>query len=183
MKTAPWPQLFRYEQKLTALAGADPSLTLLGTVGAPALLLAESARQDSWSGRLVLERVSLVRRVDQWSCRDLSEVALVGENGMWRAEDTTSHEAIFPPQPDAFAVVFISKHDFEQLQTFKNRQAAGPIFEFARRFFKTLPEASVPKEHPLRPGDQAALKDFEADLQQWIIHHRERWRRQQSGHG
>lgn len=136
MKTEPQPQLFRHDQPLTAIAPSDPSLTLLAKDNSYTLLLAEGARQDSCSGALFLETASLIRLAGEWSCRELPEVALVQRDDLWLAEDTRNGETIAANRGDSFRVVFISREDYERLQTFKDERAVERIFEFARRFFK-----------------------------------------------
>lgn len=96
MKTELRPRLFRYDQKLTAISIADPALTVLSEGRSYALLVAQSVREDSGSGRLLLETVSVIPYGVRWSCREIAEVALLERDGVYLAEDTARHEILAP---------------------------------------------------------------------------------------
>lgn len=104
-------------------------LTLLGNTGP--LLLAQSARQDSWSQRLVIDTVSLIDYTVAWSCRDLAEVVLFKQDGLWVPEENRPPRGFRKGKATAFTIVFMSAEDYEKLQTFKAYRTAETIFKFA----------------------------------------------------
>jgi len=174
MKTEFRPRLFRYDQKLSAISVADPALTVLSEGDSYALLVAQSVHEDSGSSRLLLETVSVIPYGVRWSCREIAEVALLERDGVCLAEDTARHKILAPVSRIPLTIVFISREDYERLQTLKHQRAGGAIFAFARRFFKTVPKPSRSEgqEEVARWEDARAGDEFDRALMDWIVKHR-----------
>jgi hypothetical protein len=77
-------QFYRNDRKLTACALGDPSLTLVQNDSDFGVPLAESAHEDSFSGRLYLDAVSyLCVHAEQRYYADCQSVAIHRDEGVW----------------------------------------------------------------------------------------------------
>ena len=106
-------QLFRYDQRLTAIGLGEPSITLIENDTAFSVLLAEAARDDSHSERLHFDQVSLVRiRGKSWHFYE-SQLATIRQtpNGIWIVQDTLSGKLYHEQSAVPYHVIFIFEPD------------------------------------------------------------------------
>jgi hypothetical protein len=139
---------------------ADPSITLVE--GGPALgvLVAEGCHQDSFSGRLFLDRVIWAR--GDGSVRALRHFPRVclcrAEPGVWAAEEVSTGRLFPRPSRLPYRVLFLPAEDY---RTLTDRAAAGDpgaILEYARTRFGGLPGFRLDDWRLVPPHDYAAAE-------------------------
>ena len=136
----------------------DPSITLIEAGPALGVLIAEGCHQDSFSGRLFLDRVTWVRGDE--SVRALRDFACVclcrTEQGPWIAEEVATGRLFPRPSRLPYRVVFIPAADYRELMGHRAAGAVEPIFAYARSRFGGLPGFRVHERGLVGPEGYAA---------------------------
>jgi hypothetical protein len=164
----PKPVLFRPGGKAggsVATALGDPSLTLVESGPAIGVLIAEGCHEDSFSGRLFLDRVTWARGDE--SVRALRDFACVSlyraEQGVWVAEETGTGRLFPRPSHLPYRVVFIPARDYRDLMCHTVAGDVAAIFAYTRTRFGQLPDFRLQEQKLVAPeGYAAAGKEIPA---------------------
>ena len=134
-------KLFRYDKPVTCVAVGEPSLTLIENDSeAFSVLLADAAHEDSFSGCLYLEQVTLLRvKKRRWVFNDFASVVLYREADVWAAQDPDSGGFFHEPSSVPYHTVFISRKEFKRLMGIREEGIAKPIFVYSQEHFGRLP--------------------------------------------
>jgi hypothetical protein len=142
-----------------ASAAGDPSITLVEAGPSLGVLIADGCHEDSYSGRLFLDRVTWARGDE--SAGTLRDFACVGlyraDGGVWVAEDAGTGRLLPRPSRLPYRVVFIPVEDLHVLMGHKAAGGAGAIFAFARARFGGLPGFRLQEQRLVPPDDYAAV--------------------------
>jgi hypothetical protein len=149
--------------KAVATGLGDPSITLIEGGPAIGVLIAEGCHEDSYSGRLFLDRVTWVRGDESVrALRDFAAVCLYrAEQGVWMAEEAGSGRLFPRPSRLPYRVVFIPAEDYRVLMGHKAGGDTAAIFEYGRRRFGGLPGFRL-EEQRLVPPDLYAAEEIPA---------------------
>jgi hypothetical protein len=143
--------------RAVATALGDPSITLVEGGPAIGVLIAEGCHEDSYSGRLFLDRVSWVRGDE--SVRTLRDFACVclyrAEPGVWVAEEAGSGRLFPHPSRLPYRVVFIPAEDYHVLMGHNARGDTEAIFAYTRTRFSGLPGFRLQEDRLVPPQDYA----------------------------
>jgi hypothetical protein len=128
------------ERPEIAIQLGDPSITLVENGPAIGLLIAESCRQDSFTGRLFLEQVTWARCDESVrAMRDFLEACLCRtEHGLWIAEETTTGRLFPQPSHRPFPVAFVSESDYRVLQERRSVGDIQSLFQLATTCLRKL---------------------------------------------
>jgi hypothetical protein len=141
---------------MTALG--EPSITLVEVGPALGVLIAEGCHEDSYSGRLFLDRVSWARGDESVRVvRDFACVCLYrAEQGVWVAEEAGSGRLFPQPSRLPYRVVFIPAEDYHVLMGHKAREDTEAIFAYTRTRFSGLPGFRLQEQRLVPLEDYAA---------------------------
>ena len=153
----PAAKLFRYDEALASVGLGEPSITLIENDVAFGVLLAESAHQDSYSDKLYLDQVTLLRiKGKGWAYRDFQQVAIhPGPEGIWIAQDVMTGDLLREPSVVPYHVIFISAEDFEDLGRRREENLCRPVFDYAQMLFGKLPGFSYEEDVLVTPDEYA----------------------------
>ena len=153
-------QFFRYEQKLTACALGEPSLTLVRNDAQFGLLISGGAHEEPLTSSFHLEEVAhLCISGRRWFYTEFDSVAIFQREGVWLAQDTVSRRYFPNPSDRPYSVIFISFDEFRRLQSARAEGIAFPVFESAQKHFGQLPGFLFRDNFPQTPDDYATRGD------------------------
>jgi hypothetical protein len=137
---------------------SEPSITLIEAGPALGVLTAEGCHQDSFSGRLFLDRVTWVRGDESVrALRDFPCVCLGRDGqGPWVAEEVGTGRLFPRPSRVPYRVIFITPADYQELMAHRAAGAAGAIFAYTRSRFGGLPGFRVHERGLVGPEGYAA---------------------------
>lgn len=156
----------------TAVATAlgDPSITLIEGGPAIGVLIAEGCHEDSYSGRLFLDRVTWVRGDESVrAVRDFAGVSLYrAEPGVWVAEESGSGRLFPRPSRLPYRVVFIPADDYRVLMYHKAEGNSEAIFEYTRTRFGGLPGFRLQEQRLVPPEGYATAEEEIAARREYV---------------
>jgi hypothetical protein len=141
-----------------ATALSEPSITLVEGGPAIGVLVAESCHEDSYSGRLFLDRVTWARGDEAVrALRDFGRVCLSrAEHGFWIAEEIGTGRLFPRPSRLPYRVVFIPQDNYEELMRHRAVGDAEAILADARSRFAGLPGFRLRERSLVCPEGYAA---------------------------
>jgi hypothetical protein len=143
-----------------AVGLSDPSITLIENGPALGVLLAEGCHEDSYSGRLFLERVTWARGDESVrALRNFANVCLYSaEPGVWVAEDVTTGRLFPRPSRLPYHVLFLTAADYRDLRGRGTGSDAGAILAYARNRFASVPGFHMQHERLVSPDGYATAE-------------------------
>ena len=154
------PLLYRDSRRLSAVATGEPSVTLIRNDTEFALLLADGAHEESFTGRLHLDGVSHLRVFGQfWSWTDFASVSVYREDDLWLAQDAATRRFFRNPSWRPYCVLFIGDDEHRRLRYCRAEGLAGPVFRFAQSHFGRLPGFAARDRALETPDDYATADD------------------------
>ncbi len=141
-----------------ATALGEPSITVIESGPALGVLVADSCHEDSYTGRLFLDRVTWVRGDEAVrALRDFRCVCLTrAEQGVWIAEEVATGRLFPRPSRVPYRVVFIGQGEYEELLRHRTAGDAKAIFAYARSRFAGLPGFRLDEQRLVCPPGYAA---------------------------
>ena len=119
LNTETKPSLYKDGKKLTAVAVADPSVTIIEVHDAFGFLLAESCYDSLEGAKLHLENVNWVHqdhKTGNKSFRSFAEIAIYHhDSDCFVAQDMESGNYLPSPSTEPYAVISISKQQYDEL--------------------------------------------------------------------
>jgi hypothetical protein len=158
MDTNPFPCRADRDRASDVATGlSDPSLTLIENGPAVGILLGEGCHEDSYSGRLFLDRVTWARGDESVrALRDFAGVCLYAtQPGVWVAEEVGTGRLFPRPSNLPYHVLFISGEDYQNLMHRRMDRDGAAILAYARSRFSTLPGFQLQGERLLSPKGYA----------------------------
>ena len=149
------PRLFKAGTKLTAVAVADPSFTLIEVGDSVGFLLAESGYESMMGTKLHLEEVLWVRYAKKTGLkgrimghkdlglRPFEQVDLYRHSvGIFVVQDVRSQYYLPYPSNDPYAVVFLSKDQYDQIRQEITERAIEEVLTSIGSVVEDVPDVS-----------------------------------------